>query len=103
MADRITIAQVDKHVQGLDAMVKDHDRILVRGNGEPSMQENVRTVQKDIEEIKKFLKEEKQTRAAYLKLIVGIVAGQLLAGIVTVAIYIVRVAPYIDEIIHHVK
>ena len=103
MAERMTIAQVNRDMQLIAKMVDEHDKILVRGNGEPSMQEDMRTVQKDIAKILTHFEDQKKARASYLKLFIGLVGAQLLAGIVMAAVYFIRVSPYLDEIIRHIE
>jgi len=99
----MTVAQVSKDVQAVAKMVDSHDKILVRGNGEPSLQEDMRSVQKDIAKILKQLEDDQRSREAYLKLFVAMVGAQLLAGVIAVAVYIIRIAPYVDEIVRHVQ
>lgn len=94
----LTVAQLNADYQDTKQLVKEHDVILVRGNGEPSLREDMRTVKRDVEEIKKYLEDEKKTRQGYMKLFVGIIVAQFLAGLVSAAVLLIRIAPYIEGI-----
>jgi len=87
-------------------LVDEHDKILVRGNGEPSLQEDVRNIFKMVEELVNEKTERKQRaeeeakyrrRAWMTPLIASAVSAAFGVG-GTLLLFYIRFAPLLDRI-----
>ena len=89
-------------IDSMYIMLKEHDKILIRGNGIPSLTEDMRSVRRDLQEIIDnfgvYKKEEKESRQYWTRLIVGVLIGQVATGIVAVAVMLIRYAPVLEKI-----
>lgn len=82
-----TVKQVAGELSELKDLYKEHDKILIRGNGVPSLQEEIRTIKKFIESLRFWM------TAFALAFI-----GQFVAVGVTMVIIIIQALPYLKMI-----
>lgn len=99
MADKMTVAELALQVKGMAKQVDDHDKILVRGNGEPSLQETVRNVQKFIADLQKEKEEAKDDRKFYARLVIGFAITNVLSIAFGAVIWFVNIYPAIQAVI----
>lgn len=85
------IANVENELSILKPLVLEHDKILVRGNGEPSIQERMRNIER-------YIAEEKEQRKYYFRLTVSIAFTNIAALVIAAAIWIMRIAPILEKI-----
>lgn len=88
---RITVAAVKKELDSMGKFVDEHDKILVRGNGQPSLQERLRNIEA-------FIMEEKENRKYYTRLIIGIFVTNIVGLFAATTIWIIKVVPVINQL-----
>lgn len=91
MGRKMTIAEIEATLGVFVPMCKEHDKILVRGNGEPSLQEHMRTVLK-------FIKEEEESRKFWSRLVLGALATNMIGLGVAAFMWFVKIYPVIERL-----
>jgi hypothetical protein len=98
VASKPTAQTNRERIQELEVTVHELDRIIVRGNGHPSMQEEMRRMAGDIQDIRKTWNRwtDLVSKAAWLAL--GLLMTQFCAGIIAATYLMIRLAPIIDSL-----
>lgn len=84
---RITVATIAERQESLSKTLAEHDKILVRGNGVPSLQEDVRN-------IKGYINEQKM----WIKAIALLFLGQFVAVGVSMVVLFIQVIPILQKL-----
>ena len=85
---RLTITQVKTELDTIKPIVKELDKIIVRGNGEPSMQERLRNIEN-------YIREDRENRKYYFRLTVGIVLTNIISLVFAAFIWFAKIYPVI--------
>lgn len=97
---RVIVESVRAQQQENTDMLREHDKILVRGNGVPSLQETVRTLAKTMNDYLEEVKQEKldkKKEATTLKwLLIGAGLPLLLAFIGQAVVFYVKIYPMLQ-------
>lgn len=89
---KTTIAIIERILnEEIKPRVEEHDKILIRGNGEPSLQEKLRGIEK-------YMEEDRENRKYYSRLFISITASNVIAIIIAFVIWIVRIVPVLEKI-----
>src|SRR5574340_918904 len=91
MAAKMTATEIAIRLKAVERDVDEHDKILIRGNGEPSLQENMRTVLK-------YIEKEDESRKFYSRLLVGAVLTNLVSLALATFIWFVRIYPVLERL-----
>jgi hypothetical protein len=103
LGDKMTVAEIGVRLDSVAKLVDAHDKILVRGNGEPSLQEVVRGVQKFIADLQKEKEEAKDDRKFYARLVIGFAITNILSILFGALIWFVSIYPAVQQVIANPK
>lgn len=84
---KITVAQIMERQDTLVKLVDEHDKILIRGNGQPSLQEEVRG-------LKAYITEQK----TWIKAIALLFLGQFITVGISMIVLFIRVLPILQKL-----
>lgn len=83
----ITMREIKASVEEVERKVDEHDKILIRGNGQPSLQEEVRA-------LKVYVGEQK----SWLKAIALLFAAQFSAVFISMLVLFIQVIPDLQKL-----
>ncbi len=99
---RVTAEGVQQRLNEVIPLVQEHDKILIRGNGEPSLQERMRNIDTYIKEEKALreekLKEEKENRNFYFRLFVTVAFTNFITLVGVALAWFVKIYPLLQNI-----
>lgn len=79
--------EIKDKIDEMEKLLQEHDKILIRGNGKPSMAEDLRNVKSFIESISFWLK------------VFGVAfIGQFIALIISIAIIVLQALPALERL-----
>jgi hypothetical protein len=87
MGQKMTTTELTVRLKAVERDVDALDRIIVRGNGKPSLQEDVRTILKFVE-----------SWQFWSRLVIGLVITNLLGLMFAAFIWFVKIYPVIDAL-----
>ena len=87
----MTAAEVAIRLKAVEHDVEALDRIVVRGNGKPSLQEDVRT-------IKKFIEDESESRKYWSRMVIGALLVNMISIGFAAFVWFVKVWPVLDQL-----
>lgn len=73
-------------------LLAEHDKILVRGNGEPSLQEKLRNIEA-------YIREDRENRKYYSRLFISIAITNIVALIAASLIWFIKIYPVLEKVI----
>lgn len=85
------LADLERELGIIKPLVQEHDKVLIRGNGEPSLLEEMRNV-------KRYIEDEKENRRYYIRLITGIAATNVIALIFAAIAWFIKILPVLEQI-----
>lgn len=99
---RVTAEGVQERLNEVIPMIQEHDKILIRGNGEPSLQERMRNIDAYIKEEKRLreerAKEEKDNRNFYFRLFVTVAFTNFVTLVGAAAVWFMKIYPLLQNI-----
>lgn len=100
---RVTLAGLEGKVnEEILPLLKEHDKILVRGNGEPSLQERMRNIDTYIREEKeareKRENEERENRNFYFRLFVTVAVTNFVTLVGAAVVWFMKIYPLLQNI-----
>lgn len=87
-----TVKEIERIViEDIKPMLAEHDKILIRGNGEPSLQEKLRGIES-------YIKEDRENRKYYSRLFISIAVTNIAALLFASIVWFVKILPILDKI-----
>jgi len=77
--------------QDIKPLLSEHDKILVRGNGEPSLQEKLRGIEN-------YIREDRENRRYYSRLFISIAVTNFAALLFASIVWFVKILPLLDKL-----
>jgi hypothetical protein len=78
----LNVISLNTRVNDQQIKIDEHDKLLVRGNGHPSLQERVRDIEGFIKEVR-----------YWMKFIVGIGVAGLLGNVIAITVWVIKQMP----------
>jgi hypothetical protein len=91
MGHKVSNAELAARLKIVEPRVEELDRIIVRGNGKPSMQEDVRT-------ILKYISDEQERRKWSSRLMFTLVMTNLIGLSIAAFAWFVKIYPVIEQL-----
>lgn len=89
---KATIASLERILtEDIKPLLSEHDKILVRGNGEPSLQEKLRNIEA-------YIREDRENRKYYSRLFISIALTNVAALVIASLIWFIKILPVLDSI-----
>jgi len=99
---RVTAEGVQERLNEVIPMIQEHDKILIRGNGEPSLQERMRNIDAYIKEEKatreKRETEERENRNFYFRLFVTVAVTNFATLAAAALVWFLKIYPLLQNI-----
>lgn len=87
-----TIKELERIItQDIKPLLGEHDKILVRGNGEPSLQEKLRNIEV-------YIREDRENRKYYSRLFISIALTNIAALFIASMIWFIKILPVLEQI-----
>jgi len=85
---KITLAEIERIYI---PRIEEHDKILVRGNGEPSLQEQMRGIQS-------YIKEDRENRKYYSRLFITVALTNIISLMIAAFVWFIKIYPVIEKL-----
>lgn len=101
-SDMLRMSGLMERFTGMEEQLKQHDKILIRGNGVPSLQEAMRDLSRTVYDyINKKNEEEKRAAERWDKIRVGIIIGlgiPFILSVIQAIVLIFRIYPILEAL-----
>lgn len=88
----VTVKELERIItQDIKPLLGEHDKILVRGNGEPSLQEKLRNIEV-------YIREDRENRKYYSRLFISIALTNIAALFIASMIWFIKILPVLEQI-----